>query len=207
MLVIDDTLPYDCAKAEPRFLPVDTVVVHFVSALHWDNLLATELTALADVGVVLPPTEPDTRKFHPAYCRALLVKAKLSYHYLIDRDGTAIRLVTEDRVAWHAGVSRMPTDGREWVNSFSIGVTFIATHPDDDPAVAARAIPGFTVAQYDAFARLLTDIRTRHRITAVVGHDEIAPDRKKDPGPLFDWTRFRAAGYSPLPSDGAGTIS
>ena len=139
MLLTDDLLPFDCAKAEPRSLPVDTVVVHFISALHWDNLTAADLAALADAGIVLPATEPDARKFHPAYCRALLVKVKLSYHYLIDRAGSIIRLVTEDRVAWHAGVSRMPTDGREWVNSFSIGVSFIATHPDDDQAVASGA--------------------------------------------------------------------
>jgi N-acetyl-anhydromuramyl-L-alanine amidase AmpD len=208
MPLIDDLLPFDCAKAEPRSLGVDTVVVHFISALHWDNVTAGDLAAIAGAGIVLPATEPEARKFHPAYCRALLVKARLSYHYPIDRDGSVIRLVSEDRVAWHAGVSRMPTDGREWVNSFSIGVSFIATHPDDDQAVASGTIPGFTTAQYHAFARLLADIRTRHPVTAVVGHDEIAPGRKKDPGPLFDWARFRADDYSPLlPSAETGAAS
>jgi N-acetyl-anhydromuramyl-L-alanine amidase AmpD len=207
MLLTDDLLPFDCAKAEPRSLPVDTVVVHFISALHWDDLTADDLAALAGAGVVLPAVAAEERKFHPAYCRALLVKVKLSYHYLIARDGSVIRLVPEERVAWHAGISRMPTDGREWVNSFSLGVSFIATHPDDDQAVASGAIPGFTAAQYDAFARLLADIRTRQRITAVVGHDEIAPDRKKDPGPLFNWARFRGGDHSPLPFDETGAAS
>lgn len=196
MRLIEDLLPFDCAKAESRSMPIDTVVIHFISAINWDKQADEEKQSLIALG--LPEVPPRERKLHPAYCRALLIKAKLSYHYLVCRDGTVVRLVDEGRVAWHAGASRMPTDGREWVNSFSVGISLIACHPDDDPAVASGEEPGFTQAQYDALGELLADLRSRHAITALVGHDEIAPGRKKDPGPLFEWVRFRKDGHACL---------
>src|SRR5262249_26842215 len=148
MTVTDDLLPEDCYKPEPRALAVDTVVLHFISALNWDKRTPEEQARMAATGVVLPEVDPGERKYHPAYCRALLVAAKLSYHYLIDRRGGVFRLVPEHRVAWHAGVSKMPTDGREWVNGFSVGVSLIASHPKDDPEVAAGRVPGYTAEQY-----------------------------------------------------------
>jgi N-acetyl-anhydromuramyl-L-alanine amidase AmpD len=197
-MIIDEPLPADCYKAEPRVLPVDTIVVHHISALHWDRLTPEQHGRIAEAGVVLPDTGLEGRKYHPAYCRALLVADKLSYHYLIDRAGRVYRLVAEDRVAWHAGVSKMPTDGREWVNSFSVGVSLIASHPKDDPDVADRTVPGYTDAQYDALLGLVADIRTRHEVRFVVGHDEVAPGRKTDPGELFDWSRVRQPDLSPI---------
>ena len=200
MKLIDAPLPPDCYKPEPRVVPVDTVVVHHISALNWDKLAPDDHARLAAVGVTLPDLPPDERKYHPDYCLALLVAAKLSYHYLIDRAGQVYRLVPEHRVAWHAGVSKMPTDGREWVNSFSVGVTLTASHPMDDPEVAAGRVSGYTDEQYDALAVLIGDLRSRHEVRYLVGHNEIAPGRKHDPSPLFDWSRFRNPVYSPLPA-------
>lgn len=198
MTIIDDRLPEDCYKSEPRTLTVDTIVVHFISALNWDKLTPDDHTRLINAGIVLPQLEPDERKYHAVYCRTLLVAVKLSYHYLIDRGGRVFRLVPEDRIAWHAGVSKMPSDGREWVNSFSIGVCLTASHPKDDPDVASGRVAGYTDQQYDALAKLIADIRTRHPIQFLVGHDEIAPERKYDPGELFDWSRFRRTDFAPL---------
>jgi N-acetyl-anhydromuramyl-L-alanine amidase AmpD len=198
MTIIDDLLPGDCYKSEPRTLAVDTVVVHFISALNWDKLAPEDHARLINAGIVLPQVEPDERKYHSVYCRALLVGAKLSYHYMIDRGGRVFRLVPEDRVAWHAGVSKMPIDGREWVNSFSIGVSLTASHPKDDPDVAVGRLSGYTDEQYNALSKLITDIRIRHPIRFLVGHDEIAPERKNDPGELFDWSRFRSTDFAPL---------
>jgi len=198
LLVTDDPLPADCFKAEPRSVPVDTIVVHHISALNWDRRTADDRARMAAAGVVLPEVAAGECKYHPAYCRALLVAAKLSYHYLIDRGGRVYRLVGEDRVAWHAGVSRMPLDGREWVNSFSVGVSLIASHPNDDPEVADGRTPAYTPEQYDALGALIADVRTRHTVRFVVGHDEIAPGRKTDPGDRFDWSRVRNPDTSPL---------
>jgi AmpD protein len=196
--VTDELLPDECCRPGPRLLTVDTIVVHFISALHWHRLTPADHARFVAAGLHLPQVAPDQRKYHPAYCRALLVAARLSYHYLIDRGGRVSRLVPEERVARHAGVSKMPTDGREDVNAFSIGVSLIASHPHDDPEVASGRVPGFAAEQYEALAALIADVQTRHPIRTLVGHDEIAPGRKHDLGEEFDWSRFRKPDYAPL---------
>lgn len=113
-------------------------------------------------------------------------KAKVSAHYLIDEDGTVTRLVPEDKRAWHAGASywRGITD----VNSASVGIELV------NPGHEWGYRP-FPDAQMDALIPLLAAILGRHNIapTNVVGHSDIAPARKEDPGELFDWERL--AGY------------
>jgi N-acetylmuramoyl-L-alanine amidase len=110
-------------------------------------------------------------------------KAKVSAHYLIDEDGTVIRLVPEEKRAWHAGRSywRGITD----VNSASIGIELV--NPGHEWGY--RAFPD---AQMEALLPLLADIVDRHHIDPanVVGHSDIAPSRKDDPGELFDWPRL-----------------
>ena len=107
-------------------------------------------------------------------------EAKVSAHYLIDEDGQVISLVPEDKRAWHAGKSywRGITD----VNSASIGIELV------NPGHEWGYRP-FTDAQMGALLPLLADIVNRHDIapTNVVGHSDIAPARKDDPGELFDW--------------------
>jgi len=121
--------------------------------------------------------------------------AEVSAHYLIDEDGTVIRLVDEDKRAWHAGRSywRGVTD----INSASVGIELV------NPGHEFGYRP-FTDAQMDALIPLLADIVRRHGIAPanVVGHSDIAPARKTDPGELFDWdllARYRLALAKPKP--------
>ena len=115
-------------------------------------------------------------------CYDVLDACQVSAHYLISRDGEIWRLVDEEKRAWHAGVSKMPfaEDTRENVNHFSIGIELIATEES-----------GFTDLQYESLIRLTLEIMQRHQIKNILGHEHIAPGRKVDPGPSFDWARYR----------------
>jgi N-acetyl-anhydromuramyl-L-alanine amidase AmpD len=110
---------------------------------------------------------------------ALYKQYKVSPHYLISRDGTIYKLVDEKNVAYHAGVSTMP-DGRKNTNDFSIGVEIIGLKTDTP-----------TDAQYKSLSTLVANIKTRHAITSVTGHSNIAPTRKSDPW-NFDWQKWQA---------------
>jgi N-acetylmuramoyl-L-alanine amidase len=109
--------------------------------------------------------------------------AKVSSHYLVEENGTVCRLVAEDRRAWHAGRShwRGITD----VNSASVGIEIV------NPGHEFGYRP-FTDEQIDALVPLVAAIMERHGITRgnVVGHSDIAPTRKRDPGELFPWFRL-----------------
>ena len=109
--------------------------------------------------------------------------AEVSSHYLVDEDGTIHRLVAEDKRAWHAGKSRWR--GIEDVNSASIGIEIV------NPGHELGYRP-FAEEQIDALLPLVAQIKERHRITRgnVVGHSDIAPMRKQDPGELFPWSRL-----------------
>lgn len=118
--------------------------------------------------------------------------ARVSAHYLIDEEGGIERLVAEDRRAWHAGVSAWR--GQRDVNARSIGIELV--HPGHEWGYRA-----FTEAQMLALIELARDILARHPIPArnVVGHADVAPLRKQDPGELFDWARLAAAGVGLFP--------
>lgn len=109
--------------------------------------------------------------------------AKVSAHYVIDEDGATHRLVPEERRAWHAGRShwRGTTD----VNSASVGIEIV------NPGHEWGYRP-FPDAQIDAVIRLVHAVKDRHAITRgnVVGHSDIAPQRKQDPGELFPWEKL-----------------
>lgn len=113
--------------------------------------------------------------------------AKVSAHYLVDEDGTVSALVDERRRAWHAGVSFWR--GRTGLNANSIGIEIV--NPGHD--FGYRRFPE---AQMTALVGLCRDIVRRRPVPAcnVVGHSDIAPRRKLDPGELFDWPRLSAAG-------------
>lgn len=115
--------------------------------------------------------------------------AEVSAHYMIDEDGTITSLVPEDKRAWHAGRSywRGVTD----VNSASIGIELV------NPGHEFGYRP-FADAQMDALLPLLADIVDRHDIPRanIVGHSDVAPDRKQDPGELFDWERLGQLGLA-----------
>lgn len=118
--------------------------------------------------------------------------AEVSAHYLVDEDGTVWSLVPEERRAWHAGISfwRGETD----VNSASIGIEIV------NPGHEFGYRP-FPEAQMRAVEALAGEILARHPIPAwnVVGHSDVAPRRKQDPGELFDWARLARAGIGLWP--------
>ena len=119
--------------------------------------------------------------------------AEVSAHYLVDEDGTVYRLVDEQNRAWHAGASYWR--GRRDVNSRSIGIELV--NPGHE--FGYRPFPAMQMA---GLADLAKDILARHPIPPrnVVGHADVAPQRKQDPGELFDWAWLAARGIGLWPS-------
>jgi AmpD protein len=111
---------------------------------------------------------------HPYYRE--IHHLKVSAHFFIRRNGELIQFVPCDKRAWHAGVSQW--QGRERCNDFSIGIEL----EGDD------ATP-FEEAQYATLNALLAALKAAYPIMEVTGHSDIAPGRKTDPGPCFDWDR------------------
>jgi N-acetyl-anhydromuramoyl-L-alanine amidase len=105
---------------------------------------------------------------------------RVSTHFFIRRDGELIQFVACAQRAWHAGASSWR--GLERCNDFSVGIELEGA---DDVA--------FSDAQYAVLAALVRALMRRYPIEDVVGHSDIAPGRKTDPGPNFAWTRFRDA--------------
>ncbi|TWI11888.1 N-acetylmuramoyl-L-alanine amidase [Lysobacter ruishenii] len=114
----------------------------------------------------------------------------VSAHYLIGRDGERFQLVSDQRRAWHGGAGRWGTITD--INSASIGVEL-----DND------GHSPFPEAQIDSLLVLLEDLSDRLRIprSQVVGHSDVAPSRKVDPGPLFPWKRLADAGFGVWPAE------
>jgi len=111
---------------------------------------------------------------------AALRGMRVSAHFLIRRGGTLLQFVACDRRAWHAGVSSWA--GQERCNDFSVGIELEGTD----------VLP-YAAAQYRQLARLTRDLQKRYPISAIVGHSDIAPGRKTDPGHAFDWAAYRAS--------------
>lgn len=114
---------------------------------------------------------------------------RVSAHYLIGEDGARYQLVSDDQRAWHGGAGRWGTITD--INSASIGIEL-----DNDGSEP------FAPAQIDSLLVLLDDLCTRLRIprTQIVGHEDVAPTRKNDPGPLFPWKRLADAGFGRWPA-------
>ena len=191
--------------ASPRFSrpggadrKIDTIIIHHTSALNWDDKgfrdqFGPQIAAFEDRVGRLPP---DRRKFDWRHCKQIFELYGVSAHYLISRDGIIRQLVPDEDIAYHAGESRMPEpDGRRNVNLFSIGIELIATHPADDSAIRDNVVPAYTEEQYAALHLLLLDLYVRHGMSVdqitdkIIGHKHVAPGRKKDPGPIFNWDR------------------
>ncbi len=128
--------------------------------------------------------------------------ARVSSHYVVDEDGSVARLVPEHLRAWHAGVSFWR--GRRVLNDVSVGIEIV--NPGHEWGY--RAFPD---AQIAAVRALCLEILARHPIPAwhVVGHSDVAPDRKQDPGELFPWRDLARAGIGVWPEGdgGAGDFS
>ena len=165
----------------------------FTPSPNYDERPAIPVDVLVIHNISLPPGEFGGHDIERLFCNTLdftshpfyreIHGLKVSAHVLIRRDGEIIQFVPFQKRAWHAGVSRC--EGRERVNDFSIGIELEGT----DSVL-------FEDAQYHALSELTRAIMraypgiTRERI---YGHDDIAPGRKTDPGPHFDWARYRAA--------------
>lgn len=152
----------------PPGLPVDLIVVHAIS------LPPGEFGGAGIEALFTNRLDPDA---HPYYRE--IHALRVSAHFLIRREGELIQFVACDRRAWHAGVSQW--DGRERCNDFSIGIELEGA---DDRS--------FEDIQYQVLNRLIATLRQRYPIAAVVGHSDIAPGRKTDPGPFFEWPRLHS---------------
>jgi len=147
----------------------------------------TEVTLLVLHSISLPPGEYGgdaierlfTNRLDPAAHPyfAEVAALRVSSHFLIRRDGELLQFVPVGRRAWHAGVSSWR--GRERCNDFSIGVELEGA--DDGP---------FTDEQYARLARLVADLRRALPLRDLAAHSDVAPGRKTDPGPGFDWPRL-----------------
>jgi len=138
-------------------------------------------------GISVPPGQFGGQEVGQLFTNALdghahpyfeqLAGLRVSSHFFVRRDGNVIQFVSCLRRAWHAGVSSW--HGRERCNDFSIGIELEGT--DEVP---------YEDAQYSMCLALLVALRTDYPIRAVVGHSDVAPGRKTDPGPHFDWSRI-----------------
>jgi AmpD protein len=142
-------------------------------------------------GISLPPGEYGGGHIQKFFCNQLdagahpyfesICEMTVSAHCVIERDGNLIQFVSFKDRAWHAGESEWC--GETACNNFSIGIELEGC--DDEP---------YAAAQYDCLSRLITSLRTRYPeigVDAISGHSDIAPGRKTDPGPAFDWVKLR----------------
>ena len=159
-------LPSPNCDARPENVAIELIVIHNIS------LPPGVFDGDAVIDLFTNRLDWDA---HPYYqeIRGL----KVSAHFFIRRDGTLIQFVPCSLRAWHAGISSWCE--RERCNDFSIGIELEGT--DDLP---------FTEAQYATLAPLVAVLKQTYPIRAVVGHSDIAPGRKTDPGPHFAWRRL-----------------
>jgi AmpD protein len=160
-------IPSPNSDERPQHARVRLIVVHNIS------LPPGKFGGPAIVALFTNRLDPTA---HPYYAR--IARLRVSAHFLIRRDGTLIQFVPCNQRAWHAGESRWR--GRSRCNDFSVGIELEGT--DRQP---------YGAAQYATLARITRALLRRYPITAVVGHRDVAPGRKSDPGPAFDWERYR----------------
>lgn len=159
-------LPSPNCDARPAAMPIELVVIHNIS------LPPGEFGGPGIIDLFLNRLPVGA---HPYY--AGIAHLKVSAHFLIRRDGALIQFVACPQRAWHAGVSNWR--GRERCNDFSLGIELEGT--DEMP---------FEDAQYARLGALLAVLKGRYPIADVTGHSDIAPGRKTDPGPAFDWDKL-----------------
>lgn len=150
----------------PMGIAIDLVVIHNISL---------PPQQYGGNGVIALFTNTLNPNEHPYYQE--IYQRKVSSHFYIRRDGELIQCVPCQQRAWHAGVSSW--QGRERCNDFSIGIELEGS--DFEP---------FTEAQYGVLNSLLNCLKSAYPITAIAGHSDIAPGRKTDPGPFFEWRKI-----------------
>ncbi len=152
--------------ARPADTPVELIVIHNISlppGIFGGDGVAELFTNCLDPAA------------HPYY--AGIHQLRVSAHFFIRRDGELVQFAPCSQRAWHAGVSSW--QGRERCNDFSVGIELEGC--DDHP---------FEAAQYVTLNTLLDALRRAYPIRGIAGHSDIAPGRKTDPGPCFDWEKI-----------------
>ncbi|AFV00717.1 1,6-anhydro-N-acetylmuramyl-L-alanine amidase AmpD [Simiduia agarivorans] len=152
----------------------------------------TDVSLLVIHNISLPPGDFSSDAVERFFCNRLpadehpyfagIAQLQVSSHLFIRRSGELVQFVPLNRRAWHAGVSAF--EGRQNCNDYSIGIELEGT--DDLP---------YTQAQYDVLAQVTRDIQRLFPAIngdRIVGHNDIAPTRKTDPGRAFDWAYYRA---------------
>lgn len=150
----------------PAWAGLDLIVVHCISLP--EGQFGTGLPTALFLGTLDTGTHPSL---------ADLEGVQVAPHLFIDRDGLVCQFVSFDKRAWHAGVSSW--HGRSGCNDYAVGIEM-------EGAINAP----YTLAQYDALADVAAALLDRYAqlsVDAIVGHNEIAPERKQDPGAYFDW--------------------
>lgn len=155
--------------ARPIRTPVELMVIHNIS-LPPDEF--------GGRGIEQFFTNALDHEAHPYY--AQLKGVKVSSHFLIRRDGQIVQFVSCHKRAWHAGVSEW--NGRQRCNDFSIGIE-----------LEGSDFVAFDDRQYAALLRLTRCLKRSYPIRHITGHADIAPGRKTDPGPFFDWDGYLSA--------------
>jgi AmpD protein len=158
----------------PDGMPIDLIVLHNISLPPAQSEADFGTDAVLDFF-----TNTLDCDAHPYFDQ--LRGVRVSAHFFIRRTGECVQFASCDARAWHAGASDF--FGRTRCNDFSVGIEIEGT--DDLP---------FTPEQYAATAALVRAIRAAYPIAAIAGHSDIAPGRKTDPGPCFDWARLRRLG-------------
>jgi N-acetyl-anhydromuramyl-L-alanine amidase AmpD len=171
-------------NSEERITPITHIVFHFTS------------------NAAQNPENP----YNPNNIRETFLDYGISAHYMIGREGEIYLLVPENRIARHAGKGDLKNfpHYKDELNKYSIGIEMLAIGTKEEmnsmlPAEIYDAIPrpyiGFTEAQYQSLQNLVNDIVNRNPAIKkdrahIIGHDEYAPNRKTDPGSLFNWTEI-----------------
>ena len=161
---------------------------HLIASPNVDKRPQQEISLIVIHNISLPPNQyggegvielftntlnPET---HPYY--AEIAHLKVSSHFFIRRDGSLIQFASCLARAWHAGVSNW--QGRERCNDFSIGIE-----------LEGSDFEAFEPHQYETLKSLINALKQAYPIQAITGHSDIAPDRKTDPGPYFDWSLIK----------------
>ncbi|MDA7085159.1 1,6-anhydro-N-acetylmuramyl-L-alanine amidase AmpD [Pseudomonas sp. SA3-5] len=167
--------------------------VHHCPSPNFNERPQGEVSLLVIHNISLPPGQFATGKVQEFFQNRLIVDEhpyfaeiaalRVSAHFLIERDGAITQFVSCNERAWHAGQSCFA--GRENCNDYSLGIELEGT--DERP---------FTDAQYAALVGLTVELQRVYpalNLARICGHSDIAPTRKTDPGPAFDWPRLRAA--------------
>ena len=154
--------------ARPEGIAIDTVILHYIS-LPPEHFTGDAVEALF--------TNRLDVTAHPYF--AGLAGVRVSSHFFLRRHGELVQFVHPDLRAWHAGVSRLLD--RERCNDFSIGIE-----------LEGSSQRPFTESQYRRLEKLLAALFQAYPIRYIAGHSDVAPGRKEDPGPWFQWSRLKS---------------